>query len=96
MLPLFLIWRSRMSALHVVPLFLTAKSREELVVRMIENNIKERTTYKYFDIQQNGKVHVAWYLADAGKFIKLKIEKELDIPMQSKERANGVKKGDRR
>ena len=74
-----------MSALFTVPVSITAKSRDELTVKMVANNIKSNITYKYFDLQQNGKVHVAWYLADATKRVKMRFEKEL-----AREIANGA------
>jgi hypothetical protein len=46
-----------------VPMFVEAKSRPELVQTMLELNIKDRVSYRFFDISfdPQKKMWVAWY-----------------------------------
>ena len=45
----------------LVPFYLEAGTKDELVALMIRNNLSNQKFYKYFDIQKDGKRWVAWY-----------------------------------
>lgn len=50
-----------------VPQFVTATSKENLVQRMIDQNIKDSIEHNYFSIQQDKQFWVAWYYDKATK-----------------------------
>lgn len=45
----------------IVPTFIEADSKTELVKKMIMNNLSQGKFFRYFDIQKDGKKWVAWY-----------------------------------
>jgi hypothetical protein len=61
-----------MNLFHV-PLYIKAKTEDDLVKRMIENNVKYKMTFKYFDIRKNGQNWYAWYLGDATGMIRREV-----------------------
>ena len=54
--------------IYLVPNFLTAKTKEELVKRMLLKNIEDNTHYNFFDIQKDGSNWVAWYLKEVDPY----------------------------
>jgi len=56
-----------MSKSNEIPLFVTAKTKEELVSVMWATNAKLMCQLQYFDIQFVDKEWVAWYFYDAEK-----------------------------
>ena len=52
-----------------VPMFLEASSREELVKAMLNQNLDDRMSYRFFDIQfdPQKKVWVAWFYPENDK-----------------------------
>jgi len=60
-----------------VPLSITASSREKLTEAMLMNNFANGRTFKYFDIQQEGKTWVAWYYADLENHVNKVMEQFL-------------------
>jgi hypothetical protein len=50
-----------MESIDLIPLFITAKTKEELVRKMFLNNIKRGKHLKYFQIEKIGKQWIAWY-----------------------------------
>lgn len=60
-----------MSKLLDVPLYLEAVSKKELIKKMIQLNGDLRTEFKYFDIQKDGKMWIAWFLADGARHVNL-------------------------
>jgi hypothetical protein len=48
-----------------IPHFLSAEGPQKLLRAMLLNNIKNGTEYKYFDIQFDGKVWIAFYYKKA-------------------------------
>ena len=48
----------------MVPVHISAKTREELTLVMLDNNIKKSKQFQYFDIQKDGKEWIAWYYND--------------------------------
>jgi len=53
-----------MIKLSMVPVHISAKTREELTLVMLDNNIKKSKQFQYFDIQKDGKEWIAWYYND--------------------------------
>lgn len=54
----------------MVPIFVEAKDKKDLVKKMLEVNVKSSASVKFFDIQKDGKMWVAWYYADIFKEAK--------------------------
>lgn len=50
-----------MRTANLIPFFIEAPSKEELMRRMLENNVVNGAYHEYFDIQKDGKNWVAWY-----------------------------------
>lgn len=50
-----------------VPQFVTATSKENLIQRMINQNIKDSIEHNYFSIQQDKQFWVAWYYDKANQ-----------------------------
>lgn len=48
----------------LIPVSIEARTRSELSGKMLENNFRYSSFFKYFDIQKDGKRWVAWYYAD--------------------------------
>jgi hypothetical protein len=55
---------------HVVPLFVKAKTPEKLVAEMLKNNKRHGKQYQY-DIIHDGKQWVAWYYQNLVDEMKL-------------------------
>jgi hypothetical protein len=53
----------------LIPVSIEAKTRSELSAKMLQNNFKYSSFFRYFDIQKDGKRWVAWYYADIGKHV---------------------------
>jgi len=50
-----------LSNVALIPHFIEAPNKLELMRSMLDNNIKQGKKFNYFDIQQEGKRWVAWY-----------------------------------
>ena len=50
-----------------IPIYLEAGSKDELVKKMLENNLKFDMEFEYFDLQIEGKKWVAWFYAPTNK-----------------------------
>jgi len=61
----------------LIPVSIEAKTRRELSTKMLQNNLKFASYFRYFDIQKDGKRWVAWYYAELGKSI-MKHQLKLD------------------
>jgi len=48
----------------LVPIFITASTKKDLVRKMLEINLKQNAHHKFFDIQKDGNEWVAWYFKD--------------------------------
>ena len=60
---------------NTIPLYIEAPNKKMLVQRMLNNNMKNGSFFRYFDIQKDGDMWVAWYFAN----IKIDIDvKEVD------------------
>lgn len=46
------------------PLYIEAKTKDELVKAMLINNMAHSAHFRYFDIQKDGSKWVAWFYAD--------------------------------
>jgi hypothetical protein len=44
-----------------IPSFLTAKTKEQLVKKMVERCMRDAISYRFFDIQKDGAEWVAWF-----------------------------------
>jgi hypothetical protein len=53
-----------MVKLSMVPVSITAKTKEDLTLAMLNNNIQKSKQFTYFDIQKDGKEWIAWYYND--------------------------------
>jgi len=53
-----------MVKLSMVPVYITAKTKEDLTLAMLNNNIQKSKQFQYFDIQKDGKEWIAWYYTD--------------------------------
>lgn len=62
-----------MGAPFTVPMYLTAKTADELMMVMAKNNVKYGTNFKYVDIQFVENKWYAWYYHDNTKLMKQKI-----------------------
>ena len=70
---------SRMdSTLLHVPMYVKAQTPDKLIRAMIQQNVKDAITHKYFEIQKQGKDWFAWYLGDANKLVKRDTERALN------------------
>lgn len=63
--------------LLTVPHFVKAPTMEGLTRAMINENMRYGVTFKYFDIQFQGRMWVAWYLRDATFKAKQDLEASL-------------------
>ena len=52
-----------MSRPNMIPLYLEAANKDELVEKMLKNNMEHGAHFSYFDIQKEGKKWVAWFYA---------------------------------
>ena len=52
-----------------IPMYLEGKTRDELIKRMIAQNLADSYSYRYFDIQFDGQklVWVAWFYPENEK-----------------------------
>ena len=57
-----------------VPVYVSGKTADELMLAMARNNKKYGTNFKYFDIQFVENLWFAWYYHDNTKLIKQKID----------------------
>jgi hypothetical protein len=56
-----------MSNLTTVRVFLEAKSKEEMIIKQMENNSKRGTWFDYSVPVKDGNVWVCWYFDDLMK-----------------------------
>ena len=49
-----------METIDLIPMFITAKTKEQLVKQMFLNNVKRGKHLKYFQIERVGSEWVAW------------------------------------
>lgn len=56
-----------------VPVYITAKSADDLLTVMAKNNMKYGMNFRYFDIQFVENKWFAWYYLDKTKVMKDKI-----------------------
>lgn len=50
-----------MERYNLIPLFVEANTKEDLVNKMLKINIKANSYHRFFDIQKDGKKWVGWY-----------------------------------
>jgi len=55
-----------------VPVYIEAKTKDELVKKFLEINAKLGTWHKFFDIQKDGKKWVAWFYQEAQMIDRIK------------------------
>ena len=55
---------AEIAKINIVPLFLTAKSKEELLEKMIKNNMINGKAYNYMPPSKEGSEYVVWYYGD--------------------------------
>lgn len=60
----------------VVPYFIKAKSPERLSLLMLQNNIENGTTFKYFDISFVKGYWFAWYYRELEESLSMLTSKE--------------------
>lgn len=48
----------------VLPIYLQAKTKDELIAKMIKNNLGKGKHFKYFSPIKDGSNWVVWYYAD--------------------------------
>lgn len=51
-----------------IPVSISAKTRQDLTLLCLNNNLKHQTEFHYFQIIKDGKEWVAWYYADIEKY----------------------------
>ena len=51
-----------------VPLYIKAKTADELSLKCLENNLKYQAEFEYFQITKIGNEWFAWFYADLNKF----------------------------
>ena len=54
----------------LIPVSIEARTRSELSGKMLDNNMKFDTFFRYFDIQKDDKRWIAWYYGDIFKHIE--------------------------
>ena len=64
--------------LFTVPHYVKAPNPDALIKAMVNENIRFGVTFKYFDIQFQGRMWFAWYLRDATFKAKQNLESNLD------------------
>lgn len=63
-----------------VPIYLEADSKDELIVKMLENNLFNQARYNYFSpLQQDDGKWVVWFADDIERWKKDKDGNGLDI-----------------
>lgn len=55
----------------LVPFFVEGKTRRDLVKNMLKKNVEKGGFVKYFDIQKDGDLWVAWYYEDLKNMVKM-------------------------
>ena len=50
-----------METIDLIPMFITAKTKEALVKEMLLNNARRGKHLKYFQIEKIGKEWIAWF-----------------------------------
>lgn len=58
-----------METFDLIPLYITAKSKDELVKNMFQNNVLHGKHFKYFEICYYEGEWVAWYYGKAGEMM---------------------------
>lgn len=53
----------------LIPYYIEAKTKKELVRKMFDNNVKKGGFVKYFDIQKDGSSYIAWYYEEAKNLV---------------------------
>lgn len=64
-----------MFSANTVPVYIAAKTKDELVAAMLKNNQTYGISFKYFSISFAGGEWVAWFRVDAGTVISGKLAK---------------------
>lgn len=65
-------------AIKNMPLFIEANDKRALITKMMENNMKDKIDYKYFQVMKDGKKWVAWYYGDGNKILKQSIKTDIE------------------
>lgn len=69
-----------MAKLTLIPLYLEASSKQELVAKMLKNNLSHGMSFKYLSPIKDGKKWVVWYYGDIEKhFLREGIQKQIDV-----------------
>ena len=55
-----------------IKFFLKANTKEALILKMRNNNIKNNTMFEYGDPIKDGSEWVVWFTADASKLVRVK------------------------
>lgn len=50
--------------LNIIPLFLTGKTKEELIEKMMKNNLANGKVYNYTTPKKEDGLQVVWYYGD--------------------------------
>lgn len=70
--------------LSLIPLFIEASTREELILLMIANNSINSQAFNYFEPKKDGKKWVVWFFADINNWKRPEIPKD-DVQVFAKE-----------
>ncbi len=58
----------------LIPNYIEAKSKDELMEKILMINLSVSTYHRFFDIQREGKKWVAWYYKDVEQDIRGRIK----------------------
>jgi len=53
-----------MSNLTTVRVYLEAKSKDEMIIKQMENNLKRKTWFDYSVPFKDGNIYICWYYDD--------------------------------
>ncbi len=57
--------------IYRVPIYLSAKTKEELIVKMVTNNSINGIMFNYFPPIKEGKNWIVWFFADTENYKKV-------------------------
>lgn len=58
---------------YTIPVFIKARTAENLMFEMAKTNRKHGSNLRYFDIQWDGKNWYAWYYLENSRLLKEKV-----------------------
>ena len=62
--PLIAASHIKMPKITMLPMFVKGKTPDELILAMLDNNLKFQKQFQYFDIQKQDGFWIAWFLDD--------------------------------